>query len=132
MPCLALPVLLRSLPCASTCNRSDGVLEQLLPSPDNGGEGGGGSGGGGGGGGAAIAFAVLRAMGTTMSEIENASLRLKPLVLSHAFTSPDELVQTLVAHYRGQVSIRIAQARLFCACSAHSPITACVLVVLLV
>lgn len=43
-------------------------------------------------------------MGTTMSEIENASLRLKPLVLSHAFTSPDELVQMLVAHYRGQVS----------------------------
>lgn len=44
-------------------------------------------------------------MGTTMSEIENAPLRLKAVVLSHAFiTNPDELVQILVAHYRGQVS----------------------------
>lgn len=92
-----------SFPAAKkcACNRSDRVLEleQLLPPPDNGGED-----GGAGGGGAAIAFAVLRAMGTTISEVENASLRLKPLVLSHAFTSPEELVQTLVAHYRGQAS----------------------------
>lgn len=96
----------RARALCSTCNRSDGVLEHLLPPPDNGGEdgGGGGGSGGGGGGGAAIAFAVLRAMGTTLSEIENASLRLKPLVLSHAFTSPEELVQMLVAHYRGQAS----------------------------
>lgn len=52
---------------------------------------------------AAVALAVLRAMGTTMSEIENAPLWLNPLVFSHAFTSPEELLQKLVLHYRGQV-----------------------------
>jgi len=101
-----------SVPPCCTANRSDGAFEHLLPPPDSVGgeesaEDGGGAGAGGGGGGGAIAFAVLRAMGTTMSEIENASLRLKPLVLSHAFTGPDELVQTLVAHYRGQVRPRV-------------------------
>lgn len=52
---------------------------------------------------AAVALAVLRAMGTTIIEIENAPLWLNSLVVSHAFTSPEELLQKLVVHYRGQV-----------------------------
>lgn len=40
-----------------------------------------------------------------MSEIENAPLWLNSLVVSHAFTSPEELLQKLVLHYRGQVRV---------------------------
>ncbi|CAM9933519.1 unnamed protein product [Scytosiphon promiscuus] len=88
-----------------TSRRSDGVLEDLLLQPGGGSNSSSGEedgDGGGGGGGGAIATAVLRAMGTTMSEIENATLRLKPLVLSHIFTRPEDLVETLGAHYKGQ------------------------------
>lgn len=56
-----------------------------------------------GSGGSAITAAVLRAMGTTLSQIENAPLLLNSLVLSHSFANPEELLQKLTVHYRGQV-----------------------------
>lgn len=58
--------------------------------------------GGGSGGGLAVR-AVLRALGTTLSQIENASLLLNSLSLSHTTSTPDELLQSLVVYYRGQV-----------------------------
>ncbi|CAM9268648.1 unnamed protein product, partial [Laminaria digitata] len=86
-----------------TSSSSDGLLEHLLPPEEStastlaadGGRANGGRS-------ATVALAVLRAMGTTMSEIENAPLWLNSLVVSHAFTSPEELLQKLVLHYRGQ------------------------------
>ncbi|CAM9365106.1 unnamed protein product [Discosporangium mesarthrocarpum] len=55
-----------------------------------------------GGDGGAPLRAILRAMGATLSNIENAPLQLNALVLSHTFASPEELVVQLVAHYKGQ------------------------------
>lgn len=56
-----------------------------------------------GNGGATITGALLRAMGTTLGQIENAPLVLKPVVLTHIFDSPEELSRMLLVHYRGQV-----------------------------
>lgn len=95
------------------------MLEHLLP-PENAasvaapaGEEGGGRGG------SAVTAAVLRAMGTTLSQIENAPLLLNSLVLSHSFASPEELLQKLTMHYRGQVrlSMRLSMDGFFCFCS---------------
>lgn len=62
------------------------------------------AGGGGGGGGSWVALrALLRALGTTLSQIENAPVLLNALTLSHTTSSPGELVQILVVHYKGQV-----------------------------
>lgn len=61
--------------------------------------------GNGGGGTVAVVVAVLRAMGTTISQIENAPLRLNPFVLSQTFASSEELLQKIVVHYRGQVCV---------------------------
>lgn len=56
-----------------------------------------------GGAAAAAARSLTRAMRASLSKIEDAPLRLNSMVISHTFAVPDELLQTLVTHYRGQV-----------------------------
>lgn len=71
------------------------VVDHLLPLDENDESGGGGV--------WSVTYAILRAMGTSLSQIENAPLRLQPLVLSHSFVNPEELLTILTAHYQGQV-----------------------------
>lgn len=56
------------------------------------------------------ARSLLRGMGTTLTLIENAPLLLNSLVVSQRFSSPEELLQNILAHYKVQVRPRVTNA----------------------